>query len=37
MNTEIIIAGVFIVVAVLFIGAVFTVVELDKTVKEEQR
>tara|TARA_X000001036_G_scaffold55194_1_gene44808 strand:- start:9020 stop:9196 length:177 start_codon:yes stop_codon:yes gene_type:complete len=36
MSTEIIISGAFIVVAILFVGAIFTVLELGKTEKEEQ-
>tara|TARA_Y100001970_G_scaffold9778_1_gene11550 strand:+ start:2381 stop:2509 length:129 start_codon:yes stop_codon:yes gene_type:complete len=37
MSTEVIISGAFIVVAILFIGAIFTVIEMDKTVKEEEK
>lgn len=36
MSTEIIISGAFIVVAILFLGAIFTVLELGKTKKEEE-
>tara|TARA_B100001250_G_scaffold414416_1_gene452658 strand:+ start:11646 stop:11771 length:126 start_codon:yes stop_codon:yes gene_type:complete len=36
MSTEVIISGAFIVVAILFVGAIFTVLELGKTEKEEQ-
>ena len=37
MSTEVIISGAFIVVAILFIGAIFIVIEMDKTVKEEEK
>ena len=37
MSTEVIISGAFIVVAILFIGAIFTVLEMGKTVKEEEK
>ena len=36
MSTEVIISGAFVVVAILFVGAIFTVLELDKTKKEEK-